>query len=60
MNIKRALEKIKGYCDKHETCRICSLSKYGDEICYLELGYTPADWDIDRLFRKSGGNEEEK
>lgn len=53
-SIKKALEYIKGYCDKHYDCDSCKLA-HKEQICFLRnQDEPPADWDIDEILRKEG------
>ena len=44
MNIKKAVETLKGYCDKHTDCKHCEFS-YGNDYCDLR-DYPPCDWNV--------------
>ena len=51
-NIKKALEYIKGYCNKHYDCDSCKLADK-NECCFLrEQNEPPADWDINKILEK--------
>lgn len=56
MKIKKALQTIKGYCEKHTTCNRCSLS--GSLHCVLTEDI-PADWDIKEILNKRRGGSDE-
>ena len=56
MTIKKALQTIKGYCEKHISCDRCQLR--GDLQCLLEEDI-PADWDVDEMLKKRKGDSGE-
>lgn len=41
--LKKAVEYIAGYCNKHEKCGKCPLRS--DDGCKLTEVYNPCDWD---------------
>lgn len=43
--IDKAVETLKGYCDKHTECRNC---RFSDEkgYCNFEKGKIPSDWSV--------------
>lgn len=55
MTIKKALQTIKGYCEKHTSCSRCPLQS--GVHCLLEE-YIPADWDVDEMLKKQRGDSE--
>ena len=58
MTIKKALLVIKGYCEKHMTCRDCPLSDYGTSLCILNKD-SPCDWDAEEMLKKRRGDSDE-
>lgn len=58
MTIKKALQTIKGYCEKHLSCRSCPLSDYGQSICPVNEDI-PADWDVDEMLKRQRGDSDE-
>lgn len=56
MTIKRALQTIKGYCEKHTTCHNCPLE--GKLHCLLKEE-VPADWDVEEILKKRRGDNNE-
>lgn len=56
MNIKQALEYIKGYCEKHTFCADCPLFQDEDNCCFADL-IIPCDWNVDEIINnnKTGG-----
>ena len=58
MTIKKALLNIKGYCEKHITCRDCPLSVYGETLCIIKENM-PVDWDVEEMMKKRRGDSNE-
>ena len=58
MTIKKALQTIKGYCEKHLGCRRCPLSDYGQSLCPVNEDI-PADWDVEEMLKNWGGDSDE-
>lgn len=56
MTIKKALQTIKGYCEKHTDCNRCLLQ--GSLHCVIEEDI-PADWDIEEILNKRRGDSDE-
>ena len=51
-SIKKALEYIKGYCNKHIDCDTCKLGSK-ECICVLRnQDEPPADWNVDKMLGK--------
>lgn len=51
-SIEKALEYIKGYCNKHIDCDTCKL---GDRDCICVLRNQeepPADWNVNKMLGK--------
>ena len=58
MTIKKALLTIKGYCEKHFSCKRCPLSDYGQSICAVNKD-VPDDWDVEEMLKKRKGESDE-
>lgn len=58
MTIKKALLTIKGYCEKHITCKDCPLSNYGQELCVID-GKIPADLDVEEMLKRRKGDSDD-
>ena len=58
MKIKKALLTIKGYCEKHLSCRRCPLSDYGQSLCPVNED-VPADWNVEEMLKKRRGDSVE-
>ena len=56
MTIKKALQTIKGYCEKHTSCNRCPLQS--DLHCLLEEDI-PADWDVEEMLKKRRGDSDD-
>ena len=56
MTIKKALQTIKGYCEKHTSCNRCLLKS--ELHCLLEEDI-PADWDVDEMLKKQRGDSDD-
>lgn len=51
-SIEKALEYIKGYCNKHYYCDSCKLARKNN-VCFLRnQDKPPAYWDVDKMLRK--------
>ena len=58
MRIKKALQTIKGYCEKHTACIGCSLICWCDYMT-INSGCVPADWDVEEMLKKRRGEQDE-
>lgn len=58
MTIKKALQTIKGYCEKHLGCSICPLSNYGQEECAI-ADKVPTDWNAEEILKKRRGDADD-
>ena len=55
-SIKKALEYIKGYCNKHYDCDSCKLADKIEQCFLRNQNEPPADWDIDKMLGKEKEN----
>lgn len=51
MDLREALEYIKGYCEKHKCCNTCKLYRTeadasGMSGCKLQFETPPCDWEV--------------
>lgn len=43
--LQKAIDYIKGYCDKHDSCYTCRLQNKEDAACMLKSTY-PGEWEL--------------
>ena len=50
LTLKKALEYLKGYCNKHPFCDHCKL--YHDDGCVFYNKVPPVDWDVEKMLQE--------
>ena len=59
MTIKKALQTIKGYCEKHINCEKCLLRNAKNYCLFESQDAIPYDWDVDEMLKRQRGDSDE-